>query len=129
MRPKEQSNLTSLSLVSASATLRTVSNSSSFSSPPLVTMHKLSGFNSFITNLITSTITIAGIMLLAYFMYGAVVWITASGDHKKLDEAKMIINNAIVGIILVVLSYFVVGLVGGILGIPNILSPIFPFPK
>ena len=88
-----------------------------------------SGFNSFITNLITSTITIAGIMLLAYFMYGAVVWITASGDHKKLDEAKMIINNAIVGIILVVLSYFVVGLVGGILGIPNILSPIFPFPK
>ena len=88
-----------------------------------------SGFNSFITNLITSAITIAGILLLAYFMYGAVVWITSAGDSKKLDEAKMIINNAITGIILVVLSYFVVGLVGGILGIPNILSPIFPFPK
>ena len=88
-----------------------------------------SGFNSFITNLISTTITISGILLLAYFLYGAVVWTTAAGDQKKLDEAKKIMNNAIVGMILVVLSYFVVGIVGGILGINNILSPVFLFPK
>ena len=87
------------------------------------------GFNSFITNIITSVITISGILLLAYFLYGAVTWLTAAGDQKKLDEAKQIMNNAIVGIVLVVLSYFVVGIVGGILGIDNILSPVFPFPK
>lgn len=87
------------------------------------------GFNSFLTNLISVIITVSGILLLAYFLYGAVVWTTAAGDQKKLDEAKKIMNNAITGIILVVLSYFIVGLVGGILGIDNILSPVFPFPK
>lgn len=87
------------------------------------------GFNSFITNLISTVITVAGILLLAYFLYGAVVWTTAAGDQKKLDEAKQIMMNAITGMVLVVISYFVVGLVGGILGIDNILSPIFPFLK
>jgi len=87
------------------------------------------GFNSFLTNLITTVITLAGIMLLAYFLYGAVVWTTAAGDQKKLDEAKKIMNNAIIGMVLVVLSYFIVGLIGGILGIDNILSPVFPFLK
>lgn len=85
------------------------------------------GFNSFLTNIISSVITISGILLLAYFLYGAVVWTTAAGDQKKLDEAKTIMRNAIIGMILVVLSYFIVGLIGGILGIDNILSPVFPF--
>ena len=87
------------------------------------------GFNSFITNIISTVITIAGILLLAYFLYGAIVWTTAAGDQKKLDEAKKVMSNAIIGIILVVLSYFIVGLLGGILGLDNILTPMFPFPK
>ena len=86
-----------------------------------------SGFNLFFTNLVTSAITVSGILLLGYFFYGAIQWITAGGDTDKLDEAKKVITNAVTGMLIVAIVYFFTGLIGGILGINNILSPSFPF--
>lgn len=85
------------------------------------------GFNLFFTNLVGSVITIAGMLLLGYFLYGAVQWLTSGGNSDKLEESKEIIRNALTGMMLVAITYFFVGLIGGVLGIQDVLSPSFPF--
>jgi len=86
-----------------------------------------SGFNLLMSNIITTFITISGILLLFYFIISAIRWITASGDSDKLKEARDSMLNAIIGFVIVVIAYFFVGLIGGILGIDGILTPSFPF--
>lgn len=54
-----------------------------------------------------------GIILLGYLLYAGFLWMTAGGESKKVDEAKTMIRNAIIGLILIVasvaISNFVVG--------------------
>ena len=54
-----------------------------------------------------------GIILLGYLLYAGFLWMTAGGEAKKVDEAKTMIRNAIIGLILIVasvaISNFVIG--------------------
>ena len=46
-----------------------------------------------------------GILLLAYLLYAGFLWMTAGGDSKKVDEAKTMIRNAIIGLIIIVAAF------------------------
>lgn len=50
---------------------------------------------------------IGGIALLM-FVYGGVTWMTA-GDSKRVDDAKNIIKNAVIGLMLIFFSYNIIG--------------------
>jgi len=86
------------------------------------------GFNtgtmttSLLTKLVTTFTVIAGLGFLIYFFIGAFKWITSGGDKTKLAEAQTQLTQAIIGLIVVVVAIFIVGLLGSILGI-DILDP------
>lgn len=57
------------------------------------------------------------ILSLFFLIFGGIRWITSSGDKAKLDSARKTIIYAIVGLALALLSFFIVNLVGQLLGI------------
>ncbi len=67
------------------------------------------------------TIT-AGLAFIIYFTIGGLTWITAGGDQQKVDAAKKYMTNGVTGLIIVVASYAIIGLVGSVLGF-DILDP------
>jgi hypothetical protein len=67
------------------------------------------------------TIT-AGLAFLIYFIIGALNWVTAGGDSKKVDDAKHYMTNGAIGMIVIVAAYAITWIVGSVLGI-DILNP------
>ena len=54
---------------------------------------------------IQSILTVLGIAFLAFMMYAGIMWMTAQGNDQKVERAKQMITEAIVGIIIVVAAY------------------------
>lgn len=59
-----------------------------------------------------------GVVLLVILLYAGYTWMTAGGDAKKVEDAKLQIRNAIIGLIIIVSSYaitaFIINALGGI---------------
>lgn len=62
----------------------------------------------------TTIVLILGVFMLTY---AALVWMTAGGDEDKLKSAKKWLIYAIVGIIVALLAWFIVGVVASFLGV------------
>lgn len=54
-----------------------------------------------------------GIVLLFYLIYGGFLWMTSGGDSKGVDAAKKMIQNAIIGLVIIVSSYAISSFVLG----------------
>lgn len=72
-------------------------------------------------------ITVGALAVLLYFVWGAVSWITSSGDKGKMEEARNRMFNAIVGLVLLVAAYTIIGFISMLLfgNEFNILAPKF----
>lgn len=77
----------------------------------------------FISTIITAITVVAGLAFVLYFMLGGLKWITSSGDKGKAEEAKSELTQGAIGLIVVLVSYFIAGIIGGVLGF-DILSPL-----
>jgi hypothetical protein len=55
--------------------------------------------------IIKGVLGLLGTLLLLMFIYGGFVWMTASGNEEKVQQANKIIKNAVIGIIIIFLSY------------------------
>lgn len=85
-------------------------------------------FGTFLSTII-STVTIFGsLAFVVFFTMGALKWITAGGDKGKVGEAQSEMTQGAIGLIALVASYFIIGIVGNVLGL-NILNPIQSLPK
>lgn len=69
---------------------------------------------------------IAGFALLLMLVFGGFQLLTSAGDKNAMEAAKKRITNSIVGFVIIFASYWIVQLVGKILGI-NIFSQLFKF--
>jgi len=76
----------------------------------------------FLSTAITSITIVAGLAFALFFIIGGLKWAMAGGDKGKVTEAQSQMTQSALGLIVVIVSYFIVGLVGTILGI-NILNP------
>lgn len=65
---------------------------------------------------------IAGLILLLYLIYGGYKYMLSRGDPKSLEQAKGIITTAVIGFIIVFISYWVVQIVGLALGLTDITN-------
>lgn len=74
-------------------------------------------------NIILLFFTFGGIATLIYFIWGAFDWIVSGGDKEKVSGARKKMTNAIIGLVLLSLSYFIVSLVGEVVGF-NPLGPL-----
>lgn len=55
--------------------------------------------------LIGALIGFVGALLFFYMLYGGFLWMTAGGAKEKVQSAQQVIKNAIIGIVIVALSY------------------------
>ncbi len=77
---------------------------------------------SIINELVPIVFSIAGFVLLIYLVIGGVQLMLTQGEPKAVQAAKGKITGAIVGFIVVFLAYWLVILIGKILGIEAIQS-------
>ncbi len=54
---------------------------------------------------------ITGLIAVVFFIYGGVLFITAGGDEQKLQKAVITIRNAIIGLILILLSGLIINFI------------------
>lgn len=64
--------------------------------------------------IIDTLMRISGILATAYLIWGAIQYITSQGDQNGIANAKNTILNAIVGLVIVLLSIGVVQFVGNL---------------
>lgn len=78
----------------------------------------LNGFGGSI-GIVTILFFVAGAALLFYLLQGGFKLMSSDGDPKKVAEAREIIYNGFVGILIVIFSYWIVQLVGIVLGLSD----------
>lgn len=87
-----------------------------------VTTDPGSTLESFISTIVGVLTVIAGLAFLLYFLLGGLTWITAGGDKNNTAKAQKQMTDAAIGLIIVVVAYFIAGVVGTVLGL-DILNP------
>ncbi|MDQ5950950.1 MAG: hypothetical protein QG639_227 [Patescibacteria group bacterium] len=78
-----------------------------------------------------AVISIGAIAVLAYFIWGAVEWITSAGDSAKLQSSRNRMLHAIIGLFLLVTAYTIIGFLSELIFGEdfNILRPVFFIPS
>ena len=51
------------------------------------------------------SINLGALVVIAYFIWGAIEWITAGSDGKKTEQARQKITNAVIGLVILVSSF------------------------
>ncbi len=69
-----------------------------------------------IGNLINAVLGFLGVLLLVYILYGGFLWMTAGGEEKKVTEAKNIIKNAVIGMVIITAAFAITNFVVAQLG-------------
>lgn len=65
--------------------------------------------------LVGTFLGLIGVIAVAYLIYGGYTWMTSQGAEPKVKAAKEIIKNAVIGIIVILLSEVIVNFVVGLL--------------
>ena len=70
-----------------------------------------------ISSLLPMIVTLAGLACFAFMIMGGLKWITSSGDAKAIAEAQHTITNAVIGLIIVFVSWWLMIILETVLGI------------
>lgn len=83
----------------------------------------LTGIAKFVSIFLNIAFVLAGIVLLFFFILGGIGLIGGAGnsDPQKAEQAKKTLTSAMIGFVIVFASYWIVKLVGQLLGIENLL--------
>ncbi len=64
-----------------------------------------------VANIIRVALGLLGIVVLALMLYAGYLWMTAGGNEEKITEAKKILRNAVVGLVIIMSAYAIVSFV------------------
>jgi len=70
-----------------------------------------------VQNIVVAIVVIAVIIALLYLLYGGIKWIISRGDKTEVEGARNHITAAVVGLIVVFLSIFIIFIVLQLFGI------------
>ena len=65
---------------------------------------------------------LAGVALIIYLIIGGFKYLTSGGDPKAAGAAKQIITNAIIGFIIIFAAFWIIQLLGSVLGLTAVTS-------
>jgi len=71
----------------------------------------------FVFNLL---IIIALLIAVIFAIYGGIKWITSGGDKAAVESARNTVVGALIGLIIVVLTWVIINFVLGLLGLPGL---------
>lgn len=70
-----------------------------------------------ISNVVTILFIVATLIALGFLIFGGIKWITSGGDKTGVETARNTIVAALVGLVIVFLSYFILRIIFGFFGI------------
>ncbi len=82
----------------------------------------LTNLENFISAIIGVITVFASLYFIINFLMGAIGWISAGGDSGKISSARDRMVHGVIGLIIVVGAYAIMGIIGAIIGV-DILSP------
>lgn len=84
--------------------------------------------SSLFTLIIRAVLLIAALLTLVYMLWGGLDWVTSGGEKEKITKAQQKITYALIGIVFIVLSFSIFGVVAGnMLGLVEISGSSFKF--
>lgn len=86
----------------------------------IVKINSNTSLGSILTGIIPLVFTISGIALLVFLIIGGLGYMTAGSDPKKAESAKAKITSALVGFVIIFVSYWIVQIIGLIFDIKPI---------
>lgn len=81
------------------------------------------GVSSLVSTILKTTLTVAGVIFLCLLIFGGFNLIMGAGenDPKKAAQSQAIITDAVIGFLVVILSYFIIQVIQVVTGV-NILN-------
>jgi len=70
-----------------------------------------------LSEIITIVLIAAAIIALFFLIFGGIRWITSGGDKAKVESARNTIIASIIGLIIALLSFFIITIVLGFFGL------------
>ncbi|MCR4312020.1 MAG: Ig-like domain-containing protein, partial [Candidatus Uhrbacteria bacterium] len=64
-----------------------------------------------VAKIINTGLTVLGILVVLIIIYGGFVWMTAQGNPERVDKAKKILINAVIGLFIILASYAITSFV------------------
>lgn len=74
------------------------------------------GLGTFFSNIIEIIYVVGGIIFIFMLVFSAVQWLISGGDKEKVAQAKARLTYAIMGIVLLAVSFILIGTIGKITG-------------
>lgn len=68
-------------------------------------LNKNTSIATYIGNIIQYALSILGVLFLCFLVYAGFLWMTARGDDEQVGKSREIMRNAVVGLIIVLMSY------------------------
>lgn len=83
----------------------------------------LSNVQYLVSLFLKTSFVLSGIIILYFFVMAGIGMIAGAGqdDPKKMEQAKATATTAVIGFVIVFTSYWIVKLIGSIIGIPDLL--------
>lgn len=81
------------------------------------------GISKFLSNLVTLIYTVATIVLIFMFLWGAFDWLTSGGEKEKLASAQTKIISAVIGIMLFAVAFAIIQVLGQFTGFNFFTTP------
>lgn len=78
----------------------------------------IGGLSGLVQNIIQMLIALAGLILFIMLLWGGFSYITSGGDPKKVEEAKGTLTNALLGLVLVAVSFLILRFIQFFTGAP-----------
>src|SRR3989344_2245129 len=69
----------------------------------------------FILKIINIALAVAGLIAVLFLIIGGFRYITSAGNEETAEQAKKIITNAIIGIVIIILSFVIVRVISNAL--------------
>lgn len=82
----------------------------------------LSTLELIVSSILGLATVVGGLLFIYTFIQGALSWVTAGGDSGKITKARDQMIQGVIGLIILVAAYAVIGMIGTIVGI-TILNP------
>ncbi len=68
-------------------------------------------------NLITAALVFAGVVAVIFIIVAGYKYLTSGGDPKKLEGAQKTLTFAIIGLFLIVFSFFIINMISYVTGV------------
>ncbi len=68
-------------------------------------------------NIITALLTFAGVVAIFLIIFSGYKFITSGGDPKAVEEARKTLTYAIIGLLVILFSFFILNLISYVTGV------------